>query len=118
MKFLNLQAPFLVVRSWVMGRSIGSVVRGTVGVRGPVGVGVMRGRRVVRRRRGVGCGLVVAVGRRSGSGVGGGVGFRVRVMRIRVMGSGDHVVRVDGMVRDDVSAVAVGSEVGGRYALT
>ena len=49
-----------------MGRSIGSVVRG------PVGVGVMRGRRVVRRRRGVGGGLVVTVGRRSGSGVGGG----------------------------------------------
>ena len=65
-KVLNLQAPFLVVRSRVMGRSIGSVVRG------PVGVGVMRGRRVVRRRRGVGGGLVVAVGRRSGSGVGGG----------------------------------------------
>lgn len=46
------------------------------------------------------------------------VGVRVRVMRLRVMGSGDHVVGVDGMVRDDVSAVAVGSEVGGRYALT
>ena len=46
------------------------------------------------------------------------VGIRVRVMRLRVMGSGDHVVGVDGMVRDDVSAVAVGSEVGGRYALT
>ena len=42
------------------------------------------------------------------------VGFRVRVMRLRVMGSGDHVVRVDGMVRDYVSSVAVGSEVGRR----
>ena len=44
------------------------------------------------------------------------VGFRVRVVRLRVMGSGDHVVRVDGMVRDYVSSVAVGvaSVAGGR----
>ena len=88
-KFLNLQTPFLVVRIWVVG-SVGSVVRGSVVrgsvvrgsvvrksvvrgsvVRGPVRVGVMRGR-MVRRRRCVGSGLVMAVGRRSGSRVSGG----------------------------------------------
>ena len=37
------------------------------------------------------------------------------VMRLRVMGSGNDVMRVDGMMRDHVSYVAVGSVVGGRY---
>ena len=65
-QILNVQTPFLVVGSRVMGRSVGSVVRG------PVRVGVMRGRGMVGRRRGVGGGLVVAVGRRGGRRVSGG----------------------------------------------
>jgi len=122
-----------VVRIWVMG-SVGSVVRGSVVrksvvrgsvvrgsvVRGPVRVGVMRGR-MVRRRRCVGSGLVMAVGRRRGSRVSGGrlvvVRIRVREMGLRVMRSGNDVVGVDGMVRDHVSSVPVGSEVGGRCSL-
>ena len=60
-----MHAPFLVVGSWMMG-SVGTVMRR------PVGVGVMRGRRVVGRRRGVGGRLVVTVRRRGGGGVSGG----------------------------------------------
>ena len=43
------------------------------------------------------------------------VGLRVRVMRLRMVGNGDDVVRIDGVVGHRVASVAVGSEVGGRW---
>ena len=42
------------------------------------------------------------------------VGFRVRVMGLGMVGNGDDVVRIDGVVGHRVASVAVGSEVGGR----
>ena len=41
-------------------------------------------------------------------------GFRVRVMGLGMVGNGDDVVRIDGVVGHRVASVTVGSEVGGR----
>ena len=43
-----------------------------------------------------------------------GLRVRVRVMGFGMVGNGDDVMRIDGMVGHRVTSVAVGSEVGGR----
>ena len=45
------------------------------------------------------------------------VGLRVRVMGLGMVGNGDYVVRIDGVVGPRMASVAVGSEVGGRWGL-